>query len=315
MVVTGDRPTGRLHLGHWVGSLKQRIALQETCRCFFLVADLHALTTHPYPEDPAGIVQDWLSVGLDPDKSIFYQQSRIPEISELSVILSSLCTVPRVQRIPTLKEKAPDPNYSVGLLAYPILMSADILMFKGERVPVGEDQLSHVELARELARRFNHTYGECFPEPQAIVTPRLVGIDGLTKMSKSLGNAIYLPDDAATVEGKVRQMYTDPKRVRSDVPGTVEGNPVFVYHELFNEDRDEVRDLETRYRAGRVGDVEVKQKLARAINRFLDPIRERRARVTLEQAREILRDGTRKARGIAEENLSALLRLMQAASE
>jgi tryptophanyl-tRNA synthetase len=320
ILVTGDRPTGRLHLGHWVGSLQNRIRFQDEYECFFLVADLHMLTTHydkieEVEKNVIDMVIDWLSVGLDPNRSTFYIQSQIPYITELYTILSMLCPVPRAQRIPTLKEKAQDmgvgENYSVGLLGYPILMAADILIFKASKVPVGEDQLSHLELTRELARRFNHIYGTFFPEPEAIVSdvPRLVGTDGSRKMSKSLNNCIYLSDDPKTVEERVRSMYTDPKRIRADIPGTVEGNPVFIYHDIFNPDKEEVEDLKRRYRAGKVGDVEVKQKLARAINNFLDPIREKRSYYErrTDEVREILRRGTQKAYEIAKKNMDEII--------
>lgn len=315
VLVTGDRPTGRLHLGHLVGSLLNRVRLQETCACYFLVADLHMLTTHvdrarDMHRHTVDLALDWLSVGLDPARAVFYVQSQIPAVAELFTILSMLCSVPRAQRVPSLKEKAADEHYSVGLLAYPILMAADILLFKGTRVPVGEDQLSHLELTRELARRFNHLYGDMFPEPEALVsrTPRLVGTDGFRKMSKSLNNAIYLSDDPRAVERSVASMYTDPKRVRADVPGTTEGNPVFLYHDLFNADKAQVEDLKQRYREGRVGDVEVKRKLAAALNAFLDPLRARRAQFTRDQARDILRDGTRRAKETADSNLAEILK-------
>jgi tryptophanyl-tRNA synthetase len=320
VVVTGDRPTGRLHLGHWVGTLETRLALQETCRSYFLVADLHLLSTHAHRatgtrDNTIDLTLDWLSAGLDPERSTFVVQSQVPEIAELSVLLSMLCPVSRAERIPALKEKREElgagETYSLGLLSYPVLMAADVLLFKARKVPVGEDQVAHVELARELARRFNRLYGEILDEPEPVLsaTPRLVGTDGARKMSKSLENAIYLSDDAATVDRRVRQMYTDPQRIRSDIPGTVEGNPIFVYHRLFNSDMAEVQDLEARYLAGKVGDVEVKDKLARALNRFLDPFRERRRSFQnrKESVRDILSEGSRKARAVAREHLRELL--------
>lgn len=320
ILVTGDRPTGRLHLGHLVGSLYNRIKFQHDYQCFFLVADLHMLTTHydkikEVEKNVLEMVIDWLSVGLDPTRSTFYIQSQVPAITELYAILAMLCPVPRAERIPTLKEKIHDmeigENYSVGLLGYPILMAADILIFKATKVPVGEDQLSHLELTRELARRFNYLYGQFFPEPEAVVseTSRLVGTDGNRKMSKSLDNCIYLSDDPKTVEKRVRSMYTDPNRIRADIPGNVEGNPVFVYHDAFNKNKEEVEDLKTRYRAGKVGDVEVKQKLSRAINELLDPIREKRNyyEKRIDEVRDILHEGTARARGIAAENMEDII--------
>jgi tryptophanyl-tRNA synthetase len=201
-----------------------------------------------------------------------------------------------------------------GLLGYPVLQAADILLPRAHLVPVGKDNEAHVEVSREIARRFNRLYGEVFPEPQSLIgeVPTLVGTDGQAKMSKSLDNAIYLADDAKTVERKVRSMYTDPKRISADIPGTVEGNPVFIYHDAFNPNLDEVQDLKQRYRAGKVGDVEVKQKLARALNAFLDPLRERRARYAAEprQVEEILQEGTRRMGREAQETMSLVRQAM-----
>lgn len=323
ILVTGDRPTGRLHLGHLVGSLTNRVRFQDEYECFFLVADLHMLTTHydkvsEVEQNTLEMVIDWLSVGMDPEKSTFYIQSQVPCITELATILSMFCTVPRSERIPTLKEKIQDmgvgENYSVGLLGYPILMAADILMFKATRVPVGEDQLSHIELTRELARRFNYLYGEFFEEPEAVVskTSRLVGTDGNRKMSKSLDNCIFISDDHKAVEKRVRGMFTDPNRIRADIPGTVEGNPVFIYHDEFNSDLDEVEDLKQRYKTGNVGDVEVKKKLARAINQILEPYREKRAEYEnrLDDVRDIVGEGTKKADKVAKENMEMIIEKM-----
>jgi tryptophanyl-tRNA synthetase len=314
VVVAGDRPTGRLHLGHLVGSLEGRRRLQDSHRSIFLVADLHALTDRRGPDPELRrhcreIVLDWMSAGLDPARATFALQSRIPEIGQLAVLLSMLCPVARAERIPTLKEAATSDALSLGLLGYPVLMAADVLLFQATDVPVGEDQESHLELVRELARRFNQTYGELFPEPRPLLSdvPRLVGTDGARKMSKSLDNAIHLSDAAEEVERRVRGMFTDPQRVRSDIPGRVEGNPVFVYHELFNADRAEVEDLKNRYRAGRVGDVEVKTRLARALNLYLEPIRQRRRQLERERtdAEAILREGTARAREAARPTLDA----------
>jgi tryptophanyl-tRNA synthetase len=323
VLVSGDRPTGKLHLGHWVGSLRDRVHDQFDYQCYFLVADLHFLTTHVEAArevggNVTGMVLDWLSVGIDPARATFVRQSGVPEISELAVILSMLCPVARARRIPALKEKLQElgagDRYSLGLLAYPVLMAADLLAFKATRVPVGADQIGHIELARELAGRFNHLFGDFFPEPQVAAreSPRLVGTDGFRKMSKSLDNAIYLSDDAETVARRVRSMYTDPKRIRSDIPGTVEGNPVFEYHDAFNPDRAEVDDLKARYRAGRVGDVEVKDRLILALNRFLDPIRARRRtwEARLPEIRALLEEGTASARRTAQETLQGALRRM-----
>jgi len=288
-LLTGDRPTGRLHLGHYVGSLANRVRLQHEYESFFIIDDLHTLTTKPEPQFIKDIpfyireiVLDYLAVGIEPSVSTIFVQSAIPETYELNLLLEMLVTVPRLERMPTLKDMARDANMDsmpFGLLGYPVLQAVDILLPRAQVVPVGRDNQSHIELARELARKFNNLYGEVFPEPDSIIgdVPLLVGTDGQNKMSKSLGNAIYLSDDAKTVEEKVQGMYTDPERLRATDPGTVEGNPVFIYHDAFNPDRAEVDELKERYRAGNVGDVEVKKKLAKAINAFLEPIRERRA--------------------------------------
>ena len=323
ILVTGDRPTGRLHLGHLVGSLQNRVRYQEEFECFFLVADLHMLTTHydkvkEVEENTIQMVLDWLSVGMDPEQSTFYIQSQVPAITELSTILSMFCAVPRSQRIPTLKEKIQDlgvgENYSVGLLGYPILMAADILIFKASRVPVGEDQLSHIEITRELARRFNHLYGDFFEEPEPIISEmsRLVGTDGDRKMSKTLNNCIYVSDDQKTVEKRVMSMFTDPNRVRADIPGKVEGNPVFIYHDAFNVNTEEVDDLKERYKKGKVGDVEVKKKLAVAINTMLEPFREKRREFEKKPdiVRDILHDGTKRANEVASRNIQEIIKKM-----
>ncbi len=288
-ILTGDRPTGRLHLGHYVGSIANRVRLQESYECFFIIADLHTLTTRPareYIEEIADnarqMVLDYLACGIDPAQSTIYLQSAVHETYELNLLFEMLVTVPRLQRLPSLKDMKDSANLQempFGLLGYPVLQSADILLPRAHLVPVGKDNEAHVELTREIARRFGHLYGDVFPIPDVLVgeVPTLLGTDGNGKMSKSLNNAILLSDDAKTVEKKVMGMYTDPNRVRADIPGTVEGNPVFQYHDVFNPDKAEVEELKERYRAGRVGDVEVKQKLVAALNAFLDPIRDRRA--------------------------------------
>lgn len=316
-ILTGDRPTGRMHLGHLVGTLLGRVRLQDRYRCFFLVADLHTLTTRPEParirEIPGNVEEmllDYLAVGIDPERSVIYLQSAVPQVYELNLLLEMLVTVPRLSRIPSLKEMARDAGLGempFGLLGYPVLQAADILLARADAVPVGGDNEPHVELAREIARRFNGLYGKLFPLPRVIrgEVPSLVGTDGKNKMSSSLDNAIYLSDDQAAVREKVFSLYTDPARVRADVPGRVEGNPVFVYHALFNPDRGQVDELKERYRAGRVGDVEVKEKLAAALNRYLEPIRERREsyRRRSGYAWDVLHEGTRLMREEAEETM------------
>ncbi len=310
------RPTGQLHLGHLLGALHNWVALQEKYECFYFVADWHALTseysnTSELTTYALDNVADWLSCGLDPERSTFFVQSLIPEHAELHLLLSMVIPVPWLERVPTYKEQQEQLSEkdlsTYGFLGYPLLQTADIIIYNAQFVPVGEDQVPHLELSREVVRRFHNIYGEVFAEPQPLLThfPRLPGLDN-RKMSKSYGNAINLSDDAETVRKKVMQMYTDPKRVRADVPGTVEGNPVFVYHDAFNPDTAEVEDLKTRYRAGKVGDVEVKQKLAKAMNAAMDPLREKRAAVLARPGyvRDVLFDGSQRARVIAQETMA-----------
>jgi tryptophanyl-tRNA synthetase len=318
-ILTGDRPTGKLHLGHYVGSLANRVKLQDEYECFFIVADLHVLTTRPEKEhiiemsdNIREMVLDYLAVGIDPQKSTIFVQSAVPEEYELNLILEMLVTLPRVSRLPSIKDMARAANMDdeaipFGLVGYPVLQAADILLPRANLVPVGKDNEAHVEISREIARRFNRLYGEVFPEPDVLIgeVPTLIGTDGQAKMSKSLGNAIFLSDDEATVNEKVRGMYTDPKRIRADIPGTVEGNPVFIYHDAFNPNVDQVNDLKERYRQGKVGDVEVKKTLARAINNFLEPMRARRAKIAAQPGlvEDILVTGTRKMRAEAMETM------------
>lgn len=314
-LLTGDRPTGPLHLGHYLGSLRNRVKYQQSHECFFVIADLHTLTTRPGKEQIARmnefihqIVLDYLAVGIQPDRSTIFVQSSVPGISELSTLLGMLVTSPRLERIPSLKEMARSEGLSAmpfGLLGYPVLMSADILIPRADLVPVGTDNQGNVELAREIARRFNRNYGEVFPVPEMELEGTLVGTDGQAKMSKSLNNAIYLSDSPEVVEEKVMGMYTDPKRTSADVPGQVEGNPVFIYHDNFNPDLEQVKELKERYRQGKVGDVEVKKELALAVNQFLDPIRARRNEFARQPGvvLEILSEGSRRMQIESEETL------------
>jgi len=313
------RPTGRLHLGHLVGALGNWVPLQDKYDCFYFVADWHALTsdfadTSQLTSFAYENVADWIGAGLDPEKSTFFIQSLVPEHAELYLLLSMVVPVPWLERVPTYKEQQEnlkDKDLScIGFLSYPLLQTADVTMYDARFVPVGDDQVSHLELAREVVRRFNNVFGkgaEVLVEPQPLLTSfaRLPGLDGDKKMSKSLGNTIHLADSAAEVKKKVMRMYTDPKRIRSDIPGTVEGNPVFTYHDAFNPNTAEVEDLKARYRAGAVGDVEVKTKLANALNAYLDPIRERRAAVLAkpDRLKEILFEGSRRARQAAGETM------------
>jgi tryptophanyl-tRNA synthetase len=309
------RPTGKLHLGHLVGALRQWAELQDTYDCMYFVADWHALTseyadTEQVTSYAYDNVVDWIAAGVDPEQSTLFIQSLVPEHAELYLLMSMVVPIPWLERVPTYKEQIDQLSEkdlsTLGFLGYPLLQGADVVIYKAQYVPVGDDQVPHLELVREVVRRFHGFFGALFPEPQPLLTrfPRLPGLDN-RKMSKSYGNTIDLSDDAEAVQKKVMRMYTDPKRIRADTPGTVEGNPVFLYHDAFNPDVAEVDDLKTRYRAGTVGDVEVKHKLARAINAVLDPMRERRAEVLAQPARvrEILMDGSSRARAIAQETM------------
>jgi tryptophanyl-tRNA synthetase len=314
-VVSGMRPTGKLHLGHLVGALQNWAALQAEYDCFYFVADWHALTSdyadtsHVVPS-AYEMVADWIAAGLDPERSTIFVQSLVPEHAELFLLLSMTVPTPWLERVPTFKEQIEQLSEkdlsTLGFLGYPLLQTADVIIYDAHYVPVGDDQVPHLELSREVVRRFHNFYGELFVEPQPLLTrvPRLPGLDN-RKMSKSYANTIDLGDDAEMVAKKVRQMYTDPKRIRADIPGTVEGNPVFTYHDAFNPDTAEVDDLKARYREGKVGDVEVKTKLARALNAHLEPLRARRAELLSKPGalREILHEGSRKARLVAGETM------------
>ncbi len=309
-LLTGDRPTGKLHLGHYVGSIHNRVALQDTYHCYFIIADLHTLTTRPSKEEVLAtrehireMVLDYLACGIDPTKSTIYLQSAIPAVYELNLIFEMLVSLNRLTGLPSLKEMArhaqlDEESVTFGLVGYPVLQSADILMAKAHLVPVGKDNEAHVELTRDIARRFNNYYGEVFPLPEVLLstTPSLIGTDNRSKMSKSAGNAIFLADDVKTVEKKVAGMFTDPKRISATSLGTIENNPVFTYHARFNPNQDEVQDLQKRYQQGKVGDVEVKQKLALALNNFLAPFRERRQQLAEDKGlvEHIIYEGTLK---------------------
>ncbi|MBF8299214.1 MAG: tryptophanyl-tRNA synthetase [Dehalococcoidia bacterium] len=313
-ILTGIRPTGPLHLGHYIGALENWLRLQKEYECYFLIADYQALGDHiteidKIRESVLQVTLDWLAVGLDPQVNAFVIQSYVPEHAELTMLLSMVTPLSWLQRNPTLKAdierlEQESSTVSVGFFNYPMSQVADILLPRAHLVPVGEDQLPHIEMTREIARRFNRTYGDIFPEPDALVgrVPRLVGTDGKAKMSKSIGNAIYLSESEESVTKRVRAMYTDPTRLRATDPGHVEGNPVFMYHDAFNPNQEEVQDLKERYVVGKVGDVEVKQKLAKALNAFLEPIRERRHfyEQRMDEVKGALLDGTRRAKKVAE---------------
>jgi len=313
-ILTGHRPTGPRHIGHLMGTLETWARLQDTYECFFLVADLHVLTTdyeHPQRvrENTLGIVLDWLAAGIDPDRSTLVLQSAVPAHTQLDTLLGMLVTVSRLNRVPTYKEQVKELHLqpSLGLLAYPVLQAADILVYKANTVPVGEDQLPHIELTREVARRFNQLYGETFPEPDGLLssTPRLPGTDNRT-MHTSYGNAIFLRDTPEETARKVMSMYTDPTRIHANDPGHVEGNPLFAYLDAFNPNQAEVDELKARYRSGTVGDVEVKRRLAVVLNEYLAPIRRRREQLAArpDYLVDILRTGTTRAREQAGKTLA-----------
>lgn len=283
-ILTGDRPTGPLHLGHYVGSLENRVRLQDEYDCFFIIADYQFLTDHLKETEKTQyfikqVLLDWLSVGLDPEKSTFFIQSKIPEIAELTMYFSMMVTVARVQRNPTVKEefKASQlPAMSYGFLGYPISQAADILSVRSHLVPVGDDQLPHVEQTREIARTFNGIFGEVFPVPEALIgkVPRLPGLDG-QKMGKSVGNAIYLSDTPEEVRRKVTMAITDPTRIRANDKGHPDICNIYAYHLAFNDA--EAPDIEKHCRQGWIGCVACKKKLAEKLNTFLEPIRGKKA--------------------------------------
>ena len=317
-ILTGDRPTGKLHLGHYVGSLKNRLRLQNEYECFFIIADLHTLTTAPektgeLKKNIRDLVLDYLSVGIDPKKATIYLQSQIPEAAELAVIFGNLVSVPRLNRTPTLKDVMRDAHIQIpsyGLLGYPVLQAADILMVKADLVPVGRDQESHIEITREIAGRFNNTYEEIFPLPVALIPEdigTLPGTDGKAKMSKTAGNVINLSDSAEEVKKKVMAMFTDPKRIHGDEPGKVEGNPVFVYLDAFAEHGDpaKIEEYKERYKKGKIKDVDVKVYLLEVLERFLQPLRTLRNEFEKQDGLvdKVLKEGTKKARKEAQKTL------------
>src|SRR5580658_6867568 len=323
-ILTGDRPTAPLHLGHYVGSLENRVRLQEEYDTYVLIADVQALTDNfEHPEKlEANIFEvalDYLAVGLDPEKVKIVVQSMVPELTELTIYFMNLVTVATLERNPTVKEEIKQRNFvkgvPVGFWSYPISQAADITIFKADLVPVGEDQLPMIEQAREIVRRFNRLYNKVLIEPRAMLgaVARLPGTDGGAKMSKSIGNCIYLGDPPEVVRKRVMSMFTDPTRIHPTDPGHVEGNPVFTYHDVFNPNKGEIEELNERYRVGTVGDVEVKQKLFAALENFLAPIRERRAAYESkpEMVREIVLEGTRKGRVVAQSTMDEVRAAMK----
>jgi tryptophanyl-tRNA synthetase len=317
IVLTGDRPTGRLHLGHFVGSIQNRVKLQnEADRSFYMVADIQALTDNSENPDKVRnnvieVALDNLACGLDPKKTIMFIQSQIPEIAELTVLFLNLVTLARLKRNPTVKSEMKDKGYGedvpAGFLAYPISQAADILFAKSNLIPVGEDQLPVIEQVNEIVDDFNRFYGETFSKVKHLVgeTPRLVGTDGNSKMSKSLNNAIYLSDSYEEISKKVMSMYTDPKHIHVEDKGSVEGNVVFVYLDIFDEDKEEVEKLKEQYRNGGLGDVVIKKRLIEVLEKIIQPIRSRREDFAKnpEFVMGILRDGTERAREIAKHTM------------
>lgn len=336
-LLTGDTPTGRLHLGHWVGSLENRVQLQADYDCYFIIANVQAFTTRmdrplEVQQNVTEVMLDYLAAGIDPKQSTIFIQSEIPAIAELTIFFSMLVPYARVMRNPTIKDEIRDKglgeNYPFGFLLYPINQVADILAFRPQIVPVGEDQIPHLEMTREVARRFNQLYcnvdshmqdadhlnaGGLFPiiETKLGRTRRLVGLGGpnadgnLLKMSKSLNNAIFLSDDVDTIKKKVMSMYTDPKRLKATDPGTLENNPLWIFHDTFNPDVAWVRDAKERYQAGTIGDVECKRHLIDVLVALIEPIYQRRLALQndLAHVRTLLREGTERANAVAQQTL------------
>lgn len=344
-LLTGDTPTGKLHLGHWVGSLENRVNLQEDYDCYFILANMHSFTTRVGKPDEIrqhtiDIAIDYLSVGIDPDKSTIFIQSEIPAISELTFFFSMLVPYSRLMRNPTIKDEIRDKqlgdNYSFGFLLYPVGQVADILAFRPEIVPVGEDQIPHLEMTREVARRFNQLYcgvdshaadedylnlGGLLPiiEPKIGRVKRLVGtgapneLGQLFKMSKSLNNAILLSDDPDTVRKKVMSMYTDPNRLKPTDKGQTENNPLWIFHETFNPDTAWVTEAAERYRNGQIGDVECKKRLVDVLVEVIEPIRQRRIELesNMDYVLNVLRQGNEKANAVADATLAQVKAAMK----
>ena len=319
-ILTGDRTTGKLHLGHYVGSLQNRVRLQDEYESFILLADIQALTTHfEHPEllehSIYEVAMDNLSVGLDPNKITLVQQSRIPSIGELTVFYSMLVSVNSLRHNPTIKTEAANYGYNdmtYGFLGYPVSQSADITFCKANLVPVGEDQKPHMEMTRKIVRRFNELYGETLVEPDMMLSdcPRLMGLDGNAKMGKSLGNAIYLSDTPETVKEKVSKAVTDPSRIRATDPGHPDICVVNKYHAVFTPDEHE--DICERCKAGPIGCVACKKRLTQSLNDLLDPFRERRAyyEAHLDDVRDIIRQGNAHANEIGNENIAKIKEAM-----
>jgi tryptophanyl-tRNA synthetase len=319
VVLSGMRPTGKLHLGHLVGVLENWVELQKKHNCFFLIADYHALTTNV---DTSGIYEnsiemliDWLASGINPELSPVFRQSQVKEHAELHLIFSMLISVSRLERNPTLKEQVRDlqlDNITYGHLGYPVLQAADILLYKGELVPVGDDQLPHVEITRDIARRFNQVYGEVFPEPEPLLTEfaRLPGLDG-KRMSKSLGNTILISDPSDEIKSKMKKAFTDPQKIYKGDPGRPDICLVFTYHKKFNPD--EVPEIRKGCESGQLGCVECKARCAEKIIEFLRPIQEKRKYFEShkEEVKEILASGEERARVVAQKTMDEVHKAMK----
>jgi tryptophanyl-tRNA synthetase len=324
IVLTGDRPTGPLHLGHYVGSLLNRVELQNTYKQYVMIADVQALTDNydnpqKVHDNVYHVMLDYLSVGIDPEKTTIFLQSQIPQIAELAILYLNFVTVNRLKRNPTVKaemqHKGYEENVTAGFLMYPVHQVADITVVKADLVPVGDDQLPMIEQAHEIVRAFNRTYNTAIlVEPQALIAPvsRLVGIDGKAKMSKSLGNAIFLSDTSDQVAKKVMTMYTDPGHIHVADPGKVEGNVVFTYLDIFDQEKQEVEKLKAHYQRGGLGDVVLKKRLIQVINDLLDPIRMSRAQweKNPEQVMDILKKGSQRAQEVAQSTMKEVKEVM-----
>ncbi|MCE5221011.1 MAG: tryptophan--tRNA ligase [Clostridium sp.] len=320
IILTGDRPTGKLHIGHYIGSLKNRVHLQESglYESFIMIADQQALTDNARnPEmirnSLKEVALDYLAVGIDPSKSNIFIQSQIPELSELTMHYLNLVTLSRLERNPTVKQEIKQKNFEnsipAGFLIYPVSQAADITAFKATTVPVGEDQLPMIEQTREIVRSFNSIYGDVLVEPEAILPSsnagRLPGTDGKAKMSKSIGNCIYLSDDSDSIKKKVMSMYTDPNHIRVEDPGQIEGNTVFTYLDIFATDKDVVEEMKEHYKRGGLGDMKVKKYLNEVMQAELEPIRNKRIEFekNIDYVYAMLKDGSDKARAVAANTL------------
>lgn len=314
-LLTGDRPTGPLHLGHYVGSLRQRVALQEQYDSFIMIADAQALTDNfdnpeKVSQNVIEVMKDYISVGINPEHATIFIQSQVPQIAELTLYYMNLVSVSRLERNPTIKaeiqQKGFDESLPAGFLCYPVNQAADISIFQAEVVPVGDDQIPMIEQTNEIVRKFNRLYKtSCLKECQATLSPcsRLVGIDGGAKASKSLGNAIFLSDSPEIVRQKVLQMYTDPQHLKVSDPGQVEGNVVFTYLDTFFDDKTELDALKSHYRRGGLGDMTLKKLLIEVLETLLAPIRERRQSLNHQELLTLLKEQTAHARTIAEKTM------------